>query len=176
MYHRLDLFVQENVDRIKLLSTILMISCLVSSIALFYLAIKSSVSLYFVYSALFILIILFYYKKNRSIFKRGNYWADLITEESNEIVWIKPIKVKHKSIIITIYETRHFQLLTKNGLKVNIDCSTDERREIFLEGIKTYLPHAHIGYSYQVDHIYKKDSQNFIQNLRLQNLYMPVCH
>jgi hypothetical protein len=61
MYHRLDLFVQENVDRIKLLSTILMISCLVSSIALFYLAIKSSVSLYFVYSALFILIILFYF-------------------------------------------------------------------------------------------------------------------
>jgi hypothetical protein len=105
----------------------------------------------------------------------GQYWIDLIKTHPEKIVWIKPIVTKHTvGYIITLYKERKFQLLTKGGLKITMKCDTEEERQLFFEGIKNYLPHAHIGYSPDIAALYSSGSAKFIGSLQSRRLYTPI--
>jgi len=47
-------------------------------------------------------------------------------------------------------------------------------RQIFFEGVKHLLPHAHIGYTHEIETCYYKDPENFIKVLLREQLYKPV--
>ncbi|MDH6309708.1 hypothetical protein M2451_002108 [Dysgonomonas sp. PFB1-18] len=170
-------FIEGNIDNTRFLYTIFIIVLLGASVFSFYVAIELSAPLMFVLGVILIIFAFFEYVMYIGIFKGGAYWARLIAagKDNNSIVWIKPVVVKEKLYgLIPISETQHFQFLAKNGLKVIINCGTEEKREIFLTGIKEFLPNAHLGYTPKVNSIYEEDPRNFIHNLKERNLYVPV--
>lgn len=170
-------FIKENINNTKFFQTLLFITFLGTSVLSFYVAIELSAPALCIYGVIMIVVAFFYHKKHRGVFKGGSYWADLATagKDDNEIVWIKPIIVKEKlAHIITVSETQHFQFHAKNGLNATINCDTDERREIFLTGIKEFLPNAHLGYTPEVNSTYEEDPRNFIHNLKAKSMYVPV--
>jgi hypothetical protein len=115
------------------------------------------------------------YKKFQGEFKGAPFWVKMIKENPDNIVWIKPIVTKHTvGIVITLYKERKFQFLTADGLKITMKCDSDEDQKVFFEGVNQYLYNAHIGYSLDVDNIYRQDSVSFIRNLKKNGLYTPI--
>ncbi len=121
------------------------------------------------------LIFLFIQRKGE--FNEGNFWLGIIKENPDNIVWIDPIVTKEKvAYIITVHESLRFHIRTKDGLKTFIKCNSAEQKAVFWEGIKTYLPHVHIGYSSEVNDIYNQNPQQFIEILKEKELYTPVSY
>ncbi len=107
--------------------------------------------------------------------KSSEYWINVVKNKSGNIIWIKPISVKHTvGLIITLYNENKFQLLTIDGKNLTINCTSEEAKRDFFEGIKKHLPHAHIGYSPQILELYYADRINFISILQKNNAYTPV--
>ncbi|MCZ4243309.1 hypothetical protein [Pedobacter punctiformis] len=114
-------------------------------------------------------------KKLKGARKGGEYWLDLIRYNSTDIVWIKPIVVKHTVyFVVTLYREKQFQLLTSDHLQVTINCDSDHDREMFFRGITKYLSKTHIGYSAEVDILYSESPENFFLNVRRSREYYPV--
>lgn len=99
----------------------------------------------------------------------------MIKTRPENIVWIKPIIVKHTvGYVVTIFKESQFQLLTKDDLKVTITVDLDSERHLLFEGIRHRLPHIHIGYSAEADALYTSSPENFINALQKRGLYTPL--
>lgn len=108
-------------------------------------------------------------------YKGKDYWVNLLKEHPEKIVWIKPIITKHTiGYVFTLYRDHKFQLLTtsKEGIILNINTETE--RQIFFNGIREYLPHAHIGYTLEIDALFSANPENFITILQERQLYRPL--
>tara|TARA_B100000809_G_C14940053_1_gene460058 strand:+ start:302 stop:841 length:540 start_codon:yes stop_codon:yes gene_type:complete len=115
------------------------------------------------------------YKKFSGDFKGGGFWMDMIKNNPENIVWIKPITTKHTvGLILTLYKEQKFQILTADDISVTIKCDKSIDSQIFLNGIKIHMPHVQLGFSHQIKSIYKQNPKEFIENLKQQNLYTPI--
>jgi hypothetical protein len=111
----------------------------------------------------------------KSEFMGGTYWAGMIKNNPENIVWIKPILEKTTlSLVITLFTTRQYQLLTKDNQKIIMNCDSDHEQKIFVGGVKHYLPHAHVGYSLQMVNAYEADPAKFIATVQRKNIYTPI--
>ena len=107
--------------------------------------------------------------------KGGKFWLEMIKENPDRIVWIKPILVDHKvAYVFSMYKEKKFQFLTKSKMKITMVCNSEADQKVFMQGIKAYLPNAHLGYSPGVDLLYDEDAQGFVSNLTKKGLYRPV--
>lgn len=105
----------------------------------------------------------------------GNFWLKTIKSTPENIVWIKPITVKHTIwYMVTLYKTYHFQLYTRDNRCIAIDCNGDDEQKIFFEGIKKYIPHAHIGYNLNIEEMYERNPEGFINALQNKQVYEPL--
>jgi hypothetical protein len=108
-------------------------------------------------------------------YKGGKFWLAMIKENPGNIVWIKPIVTRHTAaFVLTLYKERKFQFLTKDGLKIIMLCNSDEEQQLFLEGVKKYLPDTHIGYSREMSVIYDDYPADFMNGIKKRGLYMPI--
>lgn len=115
------------------------------------------------------------YKKLPGDFKGSDFWVDMIKNNPENIVWIKPITTKHTvGLVITLYKEQKFQMLTANGIFVTMKCDKENEAEIFLNGVKNHMPNAQLGFSHQIKNIYKQDPSQFIENLKQKGLYTPI--
>jgi hypothetical protein len=114
-------------------------------------------------------------KKFKGEIKGGVFWVDMIKENPENIVWIKPILQKNTvALVITLYKERHFQFLTKDGLRIVMKCDSDKDQQTFIDGIQIHLPNAQFGYSYQMVEIYSTNPENFINALSVKGMYTPI--
>jgi hypothetical protein len=105
----------------------------------------------------------------------GKFWLETFKTMPENIVWIKPITVKHTIwYVVTLYKTYHFQIYTRDNRSVAIDCNSDENQQVFFEGIKKYIPHAHIGYSLDIEEMYERSPEDFINALQYEHVYAPI--
>jgi hypothetical protein len=105
----------------------------------------------------------------------GKHWYQRIVTNPESIVWIKPVVEKHTVwYVITLSKTNKVQLLTRDGIGVTFDCNDDKDRTVFFDGVKKYLPQAHIGYSLDIFEMYEQDPNEFINALQYENVYLPV--
>ena len=141
------------------------------------------ICLYYSSKSIFVLIPLvifgavgyFVYKKFSGDFKGGDFWVNMIKNNPENIVWIKPITTKHTvGLIVTLYKEQKFQILTADGLFVTMKCDNSIDSQIFLNGLREYMPHAQLGFTHQIKRIYKQGPKQFIENLKQQNLYTPI--
>ncbi|HEY8895298.1 MAG TPA: hypothetical protein VIM79_10810 [Niastella sp.] len=108
-------------------------------------------------------------------YKGKDYWVKLLKEHPEKIVWIKPIITKHTiGYVFTLYRDHKFQLLTTSGEAIILNIDTDIERLVFFNGIRQYLPHAHIGYTPEVDALFSADPDNFITILQERQIYRPM--
>ena len=125
-----------------------------------------------------LIIGIFAYKmtqKYKGEIKGGLFWVDMIKENPENIVWLKPILQKNTvALVITLYKERHFQFLTKDGLRIVMKCDSDKDQQTFIEGIQIHLPNAQFGYSYQMVEIYSTNPENFINALSVKGMYTPI--
>jgi hypothetical protein len=106
--------------------------------------------------------------------KGPEFWLDLLKTEPERIVWIKPIIEKTKVYyVFTLSSIKKFQLLTNDGLKATFSCDTDEEQRTFFNGVKTYLPHPQLGYSMDIETIYRESPKKFIEQLEKNGMYTP---
>jgi hypothetical protein len=106
--------------------------------------------------------------------KGPEFWLDILKNEPERIVWIKPIIEKTKVYyVFTLSSVRKFQLLTNDGLKATFSCDTDEEQGTFFNGVKAYLPHAQLGYSIEIETIYKESPKKFIEQVEKNRMYTP---
>lgn len=105
----------------------------------------------------------------------GSFWVERLRNQPESIVWIKPIVEKHKMwYLITLFKTNKFQLLTRDGHAVTFVCDDPADRQIFINGIKKYIPHAHIGYSFDIAEMYEHNPADFINAVQDKNVYTPA--
>jgi len=129
----------------------------------------------FIPALVFAVIAYFVYKKFQGDFKGADYWLKQFEENPENVVWIKPITVKHTAgFVITLYKEQKFQILTADNLAVTLKCDKAGQAEVFLKGCQQTIPNAHIGYTVQIKSIYKKDPDEFISSLKASNLYSPI--
>jgi hypothetical protein len=108
-------------------------------------------------------------------YKGKDYWVKLLKEHPEKIVWIKPIITKHTiGYVFTLYRDHKFQLLTTSGEQIILNIDTDIERLVFFNGIRQYLPHAHIGYTPEVDALFSANPDNFITILQERQIYRPL--
>lgn len=108
-------------------------------------------------------------------YKGKDYWVKLLKEHPEKIVWIKPIITKHTiGYVFTLYRDHKFQLLTTSGEAIILNIDTDIERLVFFNGIRQYLPHAHIGYTPEVDALFSANPDNFITVLQERQIYRPM--
>jgi hypothetical protein len=108
-------------------------------------------------------------------FKGKDYWVKLLKEHPEKIVWVKPIITKHTiGYVFTLYRDHKFQLLTTSGEGIILNINTEAARQVFFNGIRAYLPHAHIGYTPEVDALFTADPDNFITILQERQIYSPL--
>lgn len=113
----------------------------------------------------------FYYWKNRTDFKPFKYWQDQFEKTPKNIIWIKPITIEHTAYFVFTYSKSYkYEVLLKNGLKMTLMCP-EEKKELFKKMIAQYAPHAHFGYSKEVEKLYRKDKENFLRNLTKKDLF-----
>ncbi len=121
-----------------------------------------------------IIISIFTLFRNTGFFSGSNFWIEMIKNEPENIVWIKPIVEKLTiAHIITLDTTKKFQLYTIDGRKLEIICDSEIDLKMFFKSIKENLPHAHIGYSMEVLKLYNQSPLNFINTLKQKNIFMP---
>jgi len=108
-------------------------------------------------------------------FKGGKYWATMIKDRPENIVWIKPIVTRHTvGYVFTLYKEKKFQFLTKDRLAITMTVDSEADQKIFYEGIIKHLPHAHIGYSPDMDSLYRYSPADLIDELKKTGEYYPV--
>lgn len=108
-------------------------------------------------------------------YKGKDYWVKLLKEHPEKIVWIKPIITKHTvGFVFTLYRDHKFQLLTTDEEGIMLNINTETERQIFFNGIFAYLPHAHIGYTPEVDALFSANPESFITTLQERQLYRPL--
>lgn len=103
-----------------------------------------------------------------------SFWIDMIQNNPDNIVWIKPITNKVSVSAIPVMKTYNFVLYTKDKHLLTLFCVSDSELDIFWRGIKTHLTNTHIGYSADIENIYEETPENFIESLKLKELYRPV--
>jgi hypothetical protein len=105
----------------------------------------------------------------------GELWVDMIENNPENIVWIKPI-IERTSYwyLITISKEHQLQILTQDGQSVIIFCDNDYEGEIFFDGIKYFLPNVHVGYSFEIEEMYKSNPSTFIYTLKKNRIYLPA--
>jgi hypothetical protein len=129
----------------------------------------------FIPAIIFTVIAYFVYKKFQGDFKGPDFWIDMLNENPANIVWIKPITVKHTvGFVITLYSEQKFQILTAENMAVTIKCDKAGQAEVFLKGCQEIIPNSHIGYTSQIKSIYLSDPANFIAKLKSSQLYSPI--
>ena len=113
--------------------------------------------------------------KQRSNESKGgkNYWVELLKTHPENIVWIKPVVVKRRNSLIQFYKKRRYQLLTKDRRDLMMILNKEER-QIFFESVKHLLPHAHIGYTHEIEALYSENPENLINVLLGKQLYKPI--
>jgi hypothetical protein len=117
----------------------------------------------------------FFIMKNSGGRKGDNDWTRLIKTQPEHIVWIKPIITKHTvGYVITLFKEHKFQIHTKDERTILITIDNDNERLVFFEGVKHFLPHVHIGYSYEINNLYAASPENFIGTLQEKGLYTPI--
>jgi hypothetical protein len=108
-------------------------------------------------------------------FTTNKYWINLVNNKPENVIWIKPITVKHTvGLVVTLYKEKKFELLTVDGKNLTINCNSEDIQKVFFEGIKKYFPHSHIGYNPEIQKLYFADRINFILILQKYNAYFPV--
>lgn len=118
---------------------------------------------------------IYFLRKNDKEFKSGDYWVEQIKMHPEKFVWIKPIVTKHTvGFILTWWNEQQFQLWTTNEEQLLMTIDTEEERNIFFEGVRNLLPHAHIGFTYEIDALYSSNPGNFIATLQERQLYTPI--
>ena len=118
---------------------------------------------------------LYLIQKCRGYLKGGQYWVDMIKEQPDNIVWIKPIVEKHTvAYVVTIFKEKKFQFLTKDRLVITMDCNSLEQQQLFFDGVKDNLPHAQIGYSYKMEDLYDDSPKTFLSSLQRAGIYTPL--
>jgi hypothetical protein len=126
-------------------------------------------------AAIFGLVGFFIYKKFIGDFKGSDFWVHIIKNNPEKIVWIKPITTKQTvGLIVTLYNEQKFQLLTADGISMTMKCDKPMDAQIFIQGVKDNLSHVHLGYSSQVNSIYKRNSSEFLNILKSQNLFTSI--
>jgi hypothetical protein len=114
-------------------------------------------------------------RKQDKEYKGKDYWVKILKEHPEKIVWIKPIITKHTvGYVFTLYRDHKFQLLTTSEEGIILNINTEISRQVFFNGIREYLPHAHIGYTREVDALFSADPENFITILQERQLYRPL--
>jgi hypothetical protein len=156
-------------------SNILLAVILVIFMIFCYLAVEGQSLLHFIIALLVGGLGYFIYNKSRGEFKSGHYWINLLQNNPGEFVWIKPIEVRHTvGYVIRLFSIKEFQFLTRHHEHITIVCDAEEDRKVFFRGIRNYLPHAHLGYSYEVSAIYEEGPGYFIKALEKRGLYRPA--
>jgi hypothetical protein len=90
------------------------------------------------------------YKKFIGDFKGPDFWVDMIKNNPDNIVWIKPITTKHTvGLVVTLYKEQKFQLLTADGLAMTMKCDDAMSSQIFIQGLRDHMPNAHVGFTSQ---------------------------
>ena len=113
----------------------------------------------------------------RGQLKGGDYWVDLLVNQPQKIIWVKPVNIRHTAYyVVTLYQETHFHLLTTDGTSIDIKCDSPAAQQVFFNGIRRYIPYAHIGYSEQVQYCYNQHRDQFIAALQHNQLYHPVMH
>lgn len=116
------------------------------------------------------------YWRFKGDFKGASFWIDLLQSQPENIVWIKPVITKHTvGYVFTLYQERSFELYTHDGLRLRLQIDSLQNHRLFFDAIQTHLPHAHIGYSEEVDSLYRLDKPGFIQNLQDKQWYRPIA-
>jgi|GEM_PF-2603119 len=107
--------------------------------------------------------------------KGEDYWISLLVNHPEKVIWIKPIRVRHTAAyVITLYHEMNFQLLTADGIAIAIKCDSPLDQQIFLRGLKKYVPHAHAGYDERAEDLYRSYRPQFIELLKQEHRYRPV--
>ncbi len=105
----------------------------------------------------------------------GKHWYQRLETNPESVVWIKPIVEKHTVwYVITLFKTKKVQLLTRDAAIVTFDCDDEKDVQVFFNGVKKFIPHAHIGYSFDIYEMYERDPNEFINALQYEGVYSPV--
>lgn len=140
-----------------------------------YLGIAGRFFLFILMGIGFIVLAIYFLTKQDKEYKGKEYWVDLIKLHPEKIVWIKPIITKHTvGYVFTLYRDHKFQLLTTDEENIILNINTDFDRQVFFNGISQYLPHAHIGYTHEVDALFSANPETFITILQERQLYTPL--
>ena len=76
-------------------------------------------------------------------------------------------------VVMTVAKTAQFELFDKEKNVVNIDSSI-MRKGLIIREFMDRLPDIHYGWSKEIEKIYKKHPDNFIEELKKRDLYFPV--
>ncbi|MDR2948572.1 MAG: hypothetical protein LBV71_05135 [Prevotella sp.] len=167
----------ENREYKSKVSPLFIIICFAIAALLIYVGkeMSSSYSLYPIALGIgFIIGVIIRINRTRKEAVPDSFWIDLIQNNPDDIVWIKPIIDKTSVAGITLLKTRDFIFYTKDKYRLTLYCVSDNDLEIFWKGIKTYLPNTHIGYSVEIKNLYEDNAETFIKSLKSNGLYMPV--
>jgi hypothetical protein len=125
--------------------------------------------------AIFAAVGYFIYKKFIGDFKGPDFWVDMIKNNPENIVWIKPITTKHTvGLVLTLYKEQKFQLLTADGMAMTMKCDKPIDAQIFIQGLRDHMPNAHVGYTAQIQSAYKRSQSTFIETLKSLGVYTPI--
>jgi sensor histidine kinase YesM len=139
-----------------------------------YLGIVSKFFLPLIFGVAVVIFGIWLLRKNDKEFKGGEFWIDLLKSQPENFIWIKPIVTKHTvGFVLTLWRDQKFQLCTINNEQLLLTIDTEEERLIFFEGIQQLLPHAHIGFTYEIDALYSSNPETFIATLQEWQLYTP---
>lgn len=173
MDEEFEKLIQNKCDNTEIRSRITIVILSIITIFIFYYSIK--IKILYVLVLFLLYAIYFLIKKSKGNFKGGKYWLQLIQTNPQNIVWILPIVVNHNiAIVLTLYKTREFQILTKDKINVTIKCDSEKDQKIFLEGMKNNCPDAHVGYKQEAIYLYNSNPSEFINLLKDADLYTSV--
>jgi hypothetical protein len=119
------------------------------------------------------LIFAIYYWFNRYKFKPLKFWIAIFEETPEELIWVKPITTKHQAYFITYSKSYQFQIYLKDGTNTKVDCPQSHKK-IFYRMLRTHAPHAHLGYSRDVEKIYRRHRKRFLERLNEKGLLCTV--
>lgn len=122
------------------------------------------------------LILGVFYWSHRSEFRPFSYWINIIENEPEQVVWLKPIQIDHTAYFLVTYARSYkYELFLKNGDKLKVMCPND-KREDFVQIFQKYTPHVHFGYSKKVAKFYQKDKSTFLENIKNAGIYLPISN
>ncbi len=115
-----------------------------------------------------------YYWANRHRFKPLKFWIEVFEHHPEELIWVKPITTNHNALlVITFSKSYQYELFLKDGTHVKVDCP-ESRKKTFYRMLIKHAPHAHLGYSKDVERVYKRHRDRFLARLNEKGLYRTV--